>query len=96
MSKPTKKFIVTSSQMIEVVKTWEITVPDNEDAEAVAYDIAEDREPDSNKHIPVEDIEIEWSIKDISEIDKPDQWGTSPDSAMWGVPPENDPFWKEN
>ena len=44
MSKPTKKFIVTSSQMVEVVKTWEIT--------------------DSNNHIPVEDIEIEWTIKE--------------------------------
>lgn len=43
MSKPTKTFIVTSSQMVEVVKTWEVTVPDlAEDSVALAYDIAED------------------------------------------------------
>ena len=91
MSEPTKTFIVTSSQIIEVVKTWEITVPDNEDAEALAYEIAEECGPDSNNHIPVEDIETEWSIKDISDIDKPDQWGNEPGSPMYGVPP-----WKEN
>ena len=96
MSKPTKTFIVTSSQMVEVVKTWEITVPDNEDAQALAYEIAEECGPDSNNHIPVEDIETAWSIKDISEIDKPDKWGNETGSPMYGVPPENDPFWKEN
>ena len=65
MSKPTKKFIVTSSQMVEVVKTWEITVPDNTpDAEGLAYEIAEECGPDSNNHIPVEDIEIKWTIKE--------------------------------
>ena len=38
----TKKFIVTKSEMVEVVKTWEITVPNNNDAEALAYEIAEE------------------------------------------------------
>ena len=86
MSEPTKKFIVTSSQMVEVVKTWEITVPDLAgDSVALAYDIAEEcdelgweeasqwREQNSRlgkptkfdiNHVPVEDIEIEWSIKE--------------------------------
>ncbi|MBN30351.1 MAG: hypothetical protein CMB34_06790 [Euryarchaeota archaeon] len=86
MSKPTKKFIVTSSQMVEVVKTWEITVPDlAEDSVTLAYDIAEEcdqlgwkeayrwRKRNSQlgkptkfdiNHVPVEDIEIEWSIKE--------------------------------
>ncbi len=93
MSEPTKKFIVTSSQMVEVVRKWEVTVPDNENAEALAYDIAEDREPDEKFDFVCTEVETEWSIE---EIDTPDQWGTSPDSAMWGVPPEGDPFWKEN
>ena len=67
MTEPTKTFIVTSSQIIEVVKTWEITVPDNEDAEELAYEIAEECGPDSNNHIPVEDIEIEWTIKEMED-----------------------------
>ena len=119
MSKPTKKFIVTSSQMVEEIKTWEITVPDNENAGDLAHDIA--MECDAMgwkeyhrmrkqrgcvyeitkfdiKHLgirlaPVEDIETEWSIE---EIDTPDQWGNEPGSPMYGVPPEGDPFWKEN
>ena len=64
MSEPTKTFIVTSSQMVEIVKTWEITVPDNEDAEALAYEIAEECGPDSNNHIPCIEVETEWSIKE--------------------------------
>ena len=115
MSKPAKTFIVTSSQMVEVVKTWEITVPDLAgDSVALAYDIAEEcdelgweeasqwREQNSRlgkptkfdiNHVPVEDIEIEWAIE---EIDGPDEWGNEPGSPMYGVPPEGDPFWKEN
>ena len=65
MSEPTKTFIVTSSTMVEWVRKWEITVPDNEDAEDLAYEIAEECGPDSNNHIPVEDIETEWSIKEV-------------------------------
>ena len=65
MSELTKKFIVTSSTMVEWVRKWEITVPDTEDAEAVAYDIAEDREPDEKFDVVYTDAESEWSIDEI-------------------------------
>ncbi len=64
MSEPTKTFIVTSSQMVEIVKTWEVTVPDNEDAQAVAYEIAEECGPDGTKHIPCLEVETIWTIKE--------------------------------
>ena len=64
MSEPTKKFIVTSSEVVEIVKTWEITVPDNEDAEALAFEIAEECGPDSNNHIPCLEVETVWTIKE--------------------------------
>ncbi len=64
MSEPTKTFIVTSSTMVEWVRKWEITVPDNEDAEAVAYDIAENREPDEKFDFVCTEVETEWSIEE--------------------------------
>ena len=64
MSKLTKTFIVTSSQMVEVVRKWEVSVPDNEDAEALAYEIAEDRQPEDKFHFVCTEVETEWSIKE--------------------------------
>ena len=64
MTKPTKTFIVTSSTMVEWVRKWEITVPDNEDAEALAYEIAEDREPDEKFDFVCTEVETEWSIEE--------------------------------
>ena len=67
MSEPTKTFIVTSSEMVEVVRKWKITVPDNEDAEAAAYDIAEDREPDEKFDFICTEVETEWSIEEMED-----------------------------
>ena len=82
MSKPTKKFIVTKSEMVEVVKTWEVTVPDLAgDSVALAYDIAEDcedlgweeackwREQNSRWDKP-----IKFDIKHIPCIEDMAQW----------------------
>ena len=60
----TKKFIVTKSEMVDVVKTCEITVPNNNDAEALAYEIAEDRQPDEKFDFVCTEVETEWSIKE--------------------------------
>jgi hypothetical protein len=95
MSEPTITFTVTSSEMVEVVKKWKITVPRGGAAcpESRAYEIAEDRDPDEKYEVPCIEAGTEWSIE---EIDKPDEWGNEPGSPMYGVPPEGDPFWKEN
>tara|TARA_R100000278_G_scaffold44873_1_gene39050 strand:- start:132 stop:347 length:216 start_codon:yes stop_codon:yes gene_type:complete len=62
--KHTKTFIVTSSQMVEVVRKWEVTVPNNVHAEALAYEIAEDRQPDEKFDFVCTEVETEWSIKE--------------------------------
>ena len=83
MSKPTKTFIVTSSQMVEVVRKWEVTVPlpvqtpnnpVSEDwcAQALAYEIAEDREPDEKFDFVCTEVETEWSIKEQENDQCPD------------------------
>ena len=64
MIKHTKKFIVTSSQMVEVVRKWEVTVPNNVHAEEVAYEIAENRKPDEKFDFVCTEVETEWSIKE--------------------------------
>ena len=60
----TKRFIVTSSQMVEVVRKWDVKVPNTVDAEELAYEIAENREPDEKFDFVCTEVETEWSIEE--------------------------------
>jgi hypothetical protein len=77
-----RKLIVEASDIVEVIRRWEISIPDGIDCpEDFAQEVAEDNPPDETEQVYVE-VQTEFSITD--------EWGNDQDSPMYGVPPEGE------